>query len=232
VGSIGRATVFEFIPNNLGDGLSHGDASLTHLSFAEIVTPCLEVIVLDLLIFEGELPSCSLMHKVMAVGVLAPSSIGTSVWHLHGEVSVVAGHAAPPGSASRAEMVRRLTMGGDMVEPGAVGTTAAFLVLVLRQFVVLHVLTIPRDGTMGSSSQAESPMFMIRAFLSAVSLVSPCQFPSLAIFIDQLQEAFSGVCSYEALSYRFGASDVCQLVHPELGLPLLSVGLKGLYFLC
>jgi hypothetical protein len=74
-------------------------------------------------------------------------------------------------------------------------------------------------------------MLMIRAFLSAVSSVSPCQFPSLAIFIDQLQEAFSGVCLYKALSYCFGAPDVRQLVHPELGSPFLSVGLEGLYFL-
>jgi hypothetical protein len=74
-------------------------------------------------------------------------------------------------------------------------------------------------------------MLVIRALSSAVSSVSPCQFSSLAIFIYQLQEAFLGVCSYEALSYCFGAPDVSQLVHPEFGLPFLSVGLKGLYLL-
>jgi hypothetical protein len=46
-----------------------------------------------------------------------------------------------------------------------------------------------------------------------------------------LQEAFSGVRSDEALLHRFGAPDVHQLIHPELGLPFLRVGLEGLYFL-
>jgi hypothetical protein len=74
-------------------------------------------------------------------------------------------------------------------------------------------------------------MFVVWGFLPAMSSVSPCQFPSLAIFVDQLQEVFSGVRSDEALSHRFGASDVRQLIHPELGSPLLHVGLKGLYLL-
>jgi hypothetical protein len=90
----------------------------------------------------------------MAVGVLASSPVRTSVRHLIVEVSMVAGHVAPPGSLSRAEMVRRFTMGGEMVEPGAVGAAAAFLVFVLHQSIVLRVLTIPRDGTLCSTSQA------------------------------------------------------------------------------
>jgi hypothetical protein len=118
-----------------------------------------------------------------------------------------------------------------MVEPGAVGTATAFLVLVLHQFVVLCVLTVPQNGATGPSPQTESPMLVVRGFLPMMSSVSPCQFPSLAIFVDQLQEAFSGVCSDEALSHRFGVSDVRQLIHPELGSPLLCIGLKGLCLL-
>jgi len=74
-------------------------------------------------------------------------------------------------------------------------------------------------------------VFVVRGFLSAMRSVSPYQFPSFIIFVNQLQEAFPSVRSDEALSHRFGASDVRQLVHPELGLPLLHVGLKGLYLL-
>jgi hypothetical protein len=229
--SIRGACAFKLIQDNLGDSLPHSDACPAHLSLAEVVAPCFEMIVLDLLIFKQKLPGCSLVCEIVAIGMFAPSSIRTGVRHLVGEVSVVAGHTAPPGSSSRAEMVRCLTMGGEMVEPGAVGTAAMFLVFVLRQFVVLRVLAVPRDGTLCPPSQVESPMLVIRAFSSTMSLVSPCQFPSLAIFVDQLQEVFVGICSYEALLHRFGVSDVHQLVHPELGSPLLGVGLEGLYLL-
>jgi hypothetical protein len=217
--------------HDLFDGVPQDDAGTTQFSLAEIVASCFEMVVFDLTILKGELPSCSLARKIVAVGVLTPSSIGAGVWHLVGEVSVVVGHAAPSGSASRTKVVGRFAVSGDMVEPGAVGTMTAFLVLVLCQFVVLCILTVPRNGATGPSPQTESPVFVVWGFLPAMSLVSPCQFPSLAIFVDQLQEAFSGVRSDEALSHRFGASDVRQLIHPELGSPLLRVGLKGLYLL-
>jgi hypothetical protein len=74
-------------------------------------------------------------------------------------------------------------------------------------------------------------MLVVGARLSVMGSVSPCQFPSLAILIHQLQEALPGVRSYQALLYCLGASDVCQLVHPEFCSPLLGVGLEGLYFL-
>jgi hypothetical protein len=217
--------------HDLFDGVPQADAGATQLSLAEIVASRFEMVIFDLTILEGELPSRLLACKIMAVGMLMLSSIGAGVWHLIGEVSVVAGHAAPSGSASRAKVVGRFAVSGDMVEPGAVGTVTAFLVLVLRQFVVLRILAVPQNGATGPSPQTESPMFVVRGFLPAMSSVLPCQFPSLAIFVDQLQEVFSGVCSDEALSHRFGASNVRQLIHPELGLPLLCVGLKGLYLL-
>jgi hypothetical protein len=90
----------------------------------------------------------------MAVGVFAPSPIGTGVRHLIGEVSVVAGHVAPPGGLSRAKEVGSFAMGGDVVEPGAIRTAAALLVLVLCQGVVLCVLAVPRNGTPHSTPQA------------------------------------------------------------------------------
>jgi hypothetical protein len=162
------------------------DAGVTQLSLAEIVTSRCEMVIFDLTIFKGELPSCLLARKVMAIGMLTPSSIGAGVWHLIGEVSVVAGHAAPSGSVSRAKVVGRFAVSGDMVEPRTVGTVMAFLVLVLRQFVVLRILAVPRNGATGPSPQTESPMFVVRGFLPAMGSVSPCQFPSLAILVDQL----------------------------------------------
>jgi hypothetical protein len=137
--------------HDLFDGVPQADARAAQLSFAEIVASCLEVVILGLTIFEGELPGSALACEVMAVGMLTPPSVGTGVRHLIGEVSVMAGHAAPSGSVSRAKMMGRFAMGGDMIEPGAIGTVAAFLVLVLRQFIVLHILAVPRDGAAGPS---------------------------------------------------------------------------------
>jgi hypothetical protein len=216
---------------DLFDGLSQDDAGTTHFSLAEVVAPCFEVVVLDLSILKGELPSCSLAGEVVAVGMFASSPIGTGVRHLIGEISVVAGHVAPPGGSGRAKVVGCFAMGGDVIEPGAIRTAAVFFVLILCQGIVLCVLAIPRDGTSCPTPQVQSPVFVVGVLLSAVGSVSPCQFPSLAILIHQLQKVFPGICSYETLLYRFGVPDVRQLVHPELGSPLLSVGLEGLYFL-
>jgi hypothetical protein len=129
--------------HDLFDGVPQDDTGATQFSFAEVVASRLEMIVLGLTILEGELPSGSLARKVVAVGVLVPPSIGTGVWHLVGKVSMVAGHAAPSGSASQTKVMRRFAVSGDVVEPGAVGTMTAFLILVLHQFVVLRVLAVP-----------------------------------------------------------------------------------------
>jgi hypothetical protein len=82
--------------HNLLDGLPQDNAGTTHFSLTKVVASCLEVIVLDLSVFKGELPGGTLTHEVMAVGVFAPSSIRTGIWHLVIEISVVAGHMAPP----------------------------------------------------------------------------------------------------------------------------------------
>jgi hypothetical protein len=84
---------------HLFNDLPQDDAGTTHFSFAKVVASDFEVVVLDLLVFEGELPGCVLMHEVMAIGMFAPSSIRTGIWHLVIEISVVAGHAAPPGGS-------------------------------------------------------------------------------------------------------------------------------------
>jgi hypothetical protein len=186
VGSIRGTTAFELIQDDLGDGLPHGDAGLTHFSLAEVVTPCLEMVVLDLSVFEGELPSRSLACEVVAVGVFAPSPIGAHVRHLIDKISVVAGHVTPAGGLGGAKEVRRLTMGGKVVEPGTIGTAAAFLVLILGQGVVLCVLTGPGDGAPHSTPQVQGPGFVIGGVSSAMGSVSPCQFPSLTILVHQL----------------------------------------------
>jgi hypothetical protein len=128
-------------------------------------------------------------------------------------------------------MMGGFTLRGEVVEPRAVGATATLLVFFLRESVVLGVVAGPGNGASRPSSQTQSPMLVVGAHLSVVGSVSPCQLPSLIVFIYQLQEAFSSVCSYQALAHCFGMPDVCQLIHAELRSPLLGVGFEGLYFL-
>jgi hypothetical protein len=112
------------------------------------------MVILDLSVFERELPSRSLAHEIVAVGMLSSSSIRTGVRHLGVEVAVVTWYAAPSGGSGGTEEVGSLTMSGDVVEPGAIRAAAALLVLILCQGVVLHVLAVPRDGTLRSTPQA------------------------------------------------------------------------------
>jgi hypothetical protein len=85
--------------HNLLDSLPQDDAGTTHFSLAKVVASSFKVVVLDLSVFEGELPSCALAREVVAVGVFVPSSIRTGIRHLIVKISVVAGHAAPPGGS-------------------------------------------------------------------------------------------------------------------------------------
>jgi hypothetical protein len=89
------------------------------------------MIVLDLPVLEGDVPGCALVCEVVAIGVLAPSSVGTGVRHLVVEVAVVAGYAAPPRGSSGAEEMGVLTVGGEVVKPRAVRTAAVFFIFVL-----------------------------------------------------------------------------------------------------
>ena len=89
----------------------------------------------------------------MAIGMLTSSSIRAGVGHLGVEVSVVAGYAAPTGGPGGAEMMGGLAMGGEVVEPRAVGATAALLILVLGEGIVLRVVTVPRNSAPCSSPQ-------------------------------------------------------------------------------
>jgi hypothetical protein len=148
------------------------------------------MIVLDLLVFEGKLPSRVLAREIMPVGVFASAPVRASVWHLGAEVAMVAGYAAPTGGSSGAEEVGRFAVGGDVVEPGAVRTAAAFFVLALCQNVVLGVLAVPGDGTACPAPQMQGPGLLIGGLPPVVGSVSPCQFSSLAILVYQLQEAF------------------------------------------
>jgi hypothetical protein len=58
--SIRGACAFKLIQDNLGDSLPHSDACPAHLSLAEVVAPCCEMVVLDLPILKGEVPRCVL----------------------------------------------------------------------------------------------------------------------------------------------------------------------------
>jgi hypothetical protein len=105
------------------------------------------MVILDLSVFERELPGRLLVCEIVAIGVFVPSPIRAGVRHLIDEISVVAGHATPAGGLSGAKEVGCLAVGGKMVEPRTVRATAAFLVLILGQGIVLGVFAVPRGGT-------------------------------------------------------------------------------------
>jgi hypothetical protein len=112
------------------------------------------MVILNLPVLEGKLPCCALVCEIVTVGVFASPSIGAGVGHLVVEISVMTRYAAPSGGLHRAEEVRGLTLGGDVVEPQAVRAAAVFFVLVLHQGVVLRILTVPGNGAARPSSQA------------------------------------------------------------------------------
>jgi hypothetical protein len=172
--------------HDLLDSLPQDNTSTTQLSFAEVVASGFKVVILDLPVFEGELPGGTLACEIMAIGMFASSSIRTSVGHLVIEVSVVAGHAAPPGGSGRTEVMGRLAVSGEVIEPQAIRAATVFLELILRQGIVLRIFTILGDGTSCSSSQVQGPVFGVGAFLPVLGSVSPCQFSSFAILIHQL----------------------------------------------
>jgi hypothetical protein len=90
----------------------------------------------------------------MSVGMFVSPPIRAGVWHLGIKVAMVAWYAAPTGGSSRAEEMWGLAMSGDVIKPGAVGATTAFLILVLCQSIVLGVFAVPGNGTVRPSSQA------------------------------------------------------------------------------
>jgi hypothetical protein len=106
--------------NDLIDGLSQSDAGLTHFSLAEVVAPCLEMIIFNLSVLEGEVPGSMLACEVMTVRMLVSSSVRAGIRHLGVEIMVVAWYAAPSGGLCGAEEVWGFTMGGDVVVPRAI----------------------------------------------------------------------------------------------------------------
>jgi hypothetical protein len=146
VGNVRRACTFKLIQDDLGDGLSHGNTGLTHLPLTEVIAPCFEVVVLGLSVLEREVPHCMLACEIMAICMFALPSIGTSVRHLIVEVAVMTGYAAPSGGSGGAEEMGGFAVGGNMVEPRAIGTVVAFLVLILHQSIVLRILAVPGNG--------------------------------------------------------------------------------------
>jgi hypothetical protein len=73
----------------------HGYACMAEFALAEVVTSCLNVVILSLSILEGEVSGRALACKITAVGVFTTSSIGTGIGHLVAEISVMLGNAAP-----------------------------------------------------------------------------------------------------------------------------------------
>jgi hypothetical protein len=84
-------------------------------------------------------------------------------------------------------MMRRLTMGGKVVIPRAVGAAFALLEFFSCQCVVGGVLAVPGDPTTGPPLNLESGLVysvgVVGRGATPVLSVLPCQFSSLVIFI-------------------------------------------------
>jgi hypothetical protein len=111
------------------------------------------VVVLDLPLLEREVPGRMLACEVVAIGMLASSSIRAGVRHLGVKVAMVAWYVTPSRGAGRTEEMRGLTVGGNVIEPGAVGTTAALFIFVLRQGVILRIFAVPGNGAVRPTPQ-------------------------------------------------------------------------------
>jgi hypothetical protein len=92
---IGRACILELFEDDLGDRLAHGNSRATEFSLAEVVASRVVMVVFYLALLQGEVASVALAGEVMAVSMVAATSVGTSIRHLVPEEAVVAGNAAP-----------------------------------------------------------------------------------------------------------------------------------------
>jgi hypothetical protein len=145
------------------------------------------VVIFYLSLFQREIAGVSLACEVVAVGVVAATSVRTGGGHLILEEAMVAGDSAPARRRDRAEMMGRLAVSGEVVIPQAVGAVFALLKLLSGQCVVGGVLTVPGDSAARSSSQSgigpSRDVGAVRHRTAPVSSVSPCQFPSLVILV-------------------------------------------------
>jgi hypothetical protein len=149
---IGRAHIFEFFEDNLGDCLAHGDSRATEFPFAEVIASCIVVVVFYLVFLQGEIAGVALAGEVVAVSMAAATSIGTGIWHLIPEEAMVAGNSAPSGCRDRTEMVGRFALGGEVVIPQAVRAALVLFEFLLGQGVVRGVLAVPGDSATRPSS--------------------------------------------------------------------------------
>jgi hypothetical protein len=114
---VGRACVLELVKDDLGDCLAHGDSCATELPFAEVVAPCVVVVVFDLAFFQSEVAGVALAGEIMAIGMAAAASVGAGVRHLIPEETVMARDSTPAQCRDRAEVVGRFTVSGEVVIP-------------------------------------------------------------------------------------------------------------------
>jgi hypothetical protein len=128
---VGGARILEFIEDDLGDCLAHGNSRTAEFPFAEVVTSCIVVIVFYLMFLQSEVAGVALAGEVMAIGMAAAASVGAGVRHLIPEEAVMARDSAPARCRDQAEVVGRFAVSGEVIVPWAVGAAFSLLKLFL-----------------------------------------------------------------------------------------------------
>jgi hypothetical protein len=215
--------------------LAHGYACCAELALAEVIASRIVVVILDLLLFEGEIAGMALVGEIMPIGVAAASSIRTGVWHVVAEESVMAGYSTPAQGRNGTQVMGVLTMGGQMVVLRAIGAALALFELLLGQGVICGVLAVPGDSTTRPSSESGIGSchyvgVVGRGVVPGASVL-PCQFTSLFVLLHELKELVSHVSPNEPLPDSFGSAYIGQLVQAELGPSLLCESFKCLNLL-
>jgi hypothetical protein len=89
------ACILEFIKDDLGDCLAHGNSCATELPFAKVIASCVVVVIFYLTLLQSEVAGMALAGEVMAIGMVVAASIRAGVRHLIPEEAMMAGNSAP-----------------------------------------------------------------------------------------------------------------------------------------
>ena len=96
-------------------------------ALAQVVTPGVVVVILDLPLLQCKVTDVTLMSEVMAIRMATAASVWAGVGHLVAEETMVTGYMAPTQGQYGTEVMGRLAVGGKVVVQWAIG--AAFPLL-------------------------------------------------------------------------------------------------------
>jgi hypothetical protein len=92
---VGRTSVLEFVEDDLGDCLPHGNPRATEFPFAEVVASGIVVVIFYFPLLQCKVTGVALAGEVVAVGMAAAASVRTGGGHLVPEEAVMAGNSTP-----------------------------------------------------------------------------------------------------------------------------------------